>query len=139
MQSGGTTSYSALFRGQGTTLTPAVKTGDQGPAGVGVFTSFFGAPVIAANGDLAFIGMGTQTGLCRAHGTVTTALAIDGAQAAGLPDGIIYSDLGSDAVFAMNSSGQVAFLSHLAGPGVDFFAGNDTALFLADYRGTVLA
>jgi hypothetical protein len=130
-------SVSVVFSGQGTSETVVAKGGDALPGGVGTLDFVALGPLVADDGSIAFVagGSANTSGLFRVKGANTVALAVDGQQAQGLPAGVVYSALANNCILSMNSSGQVAFRSRIAGPGVTF--STNVALFLADVDGTV--
>jgi len=126
----------AIFTGSGGPPSLLIKQGDTLPGGVGAVAGFADEPRIADDGSVAFLAVGAErAGLFRIKGTSKQPLAVDDTQAPGLPAGIVFSEVHEHTHFCMNSVGQVAFVTRIAGPGVTF--SSNTAVFLAEDDGTV--
>jgi len=128
-----TNDHGIYSQGSGTLIQMA-RTGDQAPgAGDGVVFRALGSPVLNAAGQTAFEGSLTGAGVdftndnaiySEASGTLAQ-LAREGDQAPDAGDGVVFSDFFGE--LALNDRGQAAFLSSLAGTGVD--STNDRGIY----------
>jgi hypothetical protein len=135
---GGTSAGPAVFRGDGTILTPLARTGDAAPgAGGGVLAPIFGSFVPALNdaGQVAFTAMlssttnGSTSGIFRANGATLAAIARHQQPAPGAGGGTFASFPDSPIISA---DGRASFFANLQGTGdgstYGFFRGDGSTV-----------